>query len=61
MLAGFFLELGHTVQPANAGNAIKDPGQSHMSGHLALVKDDMIFWVDTGCKISCRDFARISV
>ncbi len=46
VLAGLFLELGHAVQPAEAGDAVEDPGQLGMAGHLALVEHDVLLRID---------------
>ncbi len=48
VLAGLFLELGHAVEPPQAGHAIEDPGQLRVAGHLALVEDDVALGVDAG-------------
>ena len=47
VLAGLLLELRHPVEPADAGNAIEDPGQFGMFRHLALVEHDMSRRIDT--------------
>ena len=39
VLAGFLLELGHAVHPAQPRHAIEDPAQLGMFRHLALVED----------------------
>ena len=46
VLAGLFLELGHPVEPAEARDAIEDPGQFGVLGHLALVEHDMLCGID---------------
>ena len=46
VLAGLLLELGHAVEPAEAGDAIEDPGELGVLGDLALVEDDALFRID---------------
>ena len=46
VLAGLLLELGHAVEPAHARDAVEDPGQFGVLGHLALVEDDVLLRVD---------------
>ena len=46
VLAGLLLELGHAVQPADAGDAIEDPGKLGVAGHLALVEHDVAGGID---------------
>ena len=46
VLAGFFLELRHPVEPAEAGDAIEDPGELGVLGHLALVEHDVLCRID---------------
>ena len=46
VLAGLFLELGHAVEPAEAGDAIEHPGELGVLGDLALVEDDVFLRVD---------------
>ncbi len=48
ILAGLFLELGHAVQPAHAGDAIEHPGKLGVDVDLALVEDDVGPGIDTG-------------
>ena len=38
VLAGFLLELGHAVEPAEPRHAIEDPGKLGMCGHRAWLK-----------------------
>src|SRR5262249_3253286 len=59
ILAGLLLELGHAVEPAEAGDAVEDPGQLRMAGHLALVEDDVLAGVDAGGEIAGRHLARL--
>ena len=55
ILAGFFLELRHAVQPANARYAIEHPRKLGMFGHLALVEDDVFLRIDaTGDEGRCH-------
>ncbi len=58
VLAGLLLELGHAVQPAQPRHAVEDPGQLGVRRNLALVEDDRLLRVDTGCDIGCSDFPR---
>ncbi len=48
ILAGLVLELRHAVHPAEAGDAIEDPGKFRMLRHRRLIEDDMLFRVDAG-------------
>ena len=48
VLAGLLLELRHAVEPADAGDAVEDPGELGVLGHLALVEDDVRLRVDAG-------------
>ena len=57
VLAGFFLELGHAVHPAQPRHAIEDPGQLGMFRHLALVEDGRARGIDAGGDIGGGDFA----
>jgi hypothetical protein len=59
VLAGLLLELGHAVEPADAGDAVEDPGKLRMGGHLALVEDDVLAGVDAGREITGRHLARL--
>ena len=56
VLAGLVLELGHTVEPADAGDTIKDPRELGVSADLRLVEDDRVFRVDPGSEKSRGDF-----
>jgi len=40
VLASLVLELGHPRHPAHAGDAVEDPAQFDMGGHLTLVEQD---------------------
>ena len=46
ILAGLFLELGHAVEPAEAGDAVEHPGQLGVLGDLALVEHDVLLGID---------------
>src|SRR5690606_34845261 len=59
VLAGFFLELGHAVEPAEAGDAIEDPGKLRMGGNTALGENDRLFRIDPGRDIGGGDFAGV--
>ena len=48
VLAGLLLELGHAVEPAEAGDAVEDPGELGVGEDLALVEDDVLLRVDAG-------------
>ena len=48
VLAGLLLELGHAVEPADARDAIEDPGELGVLGDLALVEDDVLLRIDAG-------------
>src|SRR5690606_37504450 len=53
--ARLVLELRHAVHPADAGDAIEDPGQFRMLWHRALIEDDMLHWVDARGNEGCGD------
>ena len=46
VLARLLLELRHAVEPAEAGDAIENPGQLGVLRDLALVEDDVLFRID---------------
>src|SRR5919201_4173352 len=46
VFARFFLELGHPVEPAQAGHAVEYPGELRMLSDLTLIEDDMFFRID---------------
>ena len=46
VLAGLLLELGHAVEPAEAGDAVEHPGELGVLGDLALVEDDVLLRID---------------
>jgi hypothetical protein len=48
VLAGLVLELGHAVHPADARDAVEDPGELGVLRHAALVEDDVLLRVDAG-------------
>ena len=58
VLAGLLLELGHPVEPAESGDAIEDPGELGVLGHLALVEDDVFCRIDAAGDEGRGDFAR---
>ena len=54
ILARFFLELGHAVQPAQTRDAIEHPSQFGMFGNLRLVEHNVLFGIDpAGQKGGC--------
>ena len=57
LLAGLFLELCHSVKPAERGHARQYPGQLAMRGDHALVEDDAVLGVDPGGDIGGGDLA----
>ena len=59
VLAGLVLELRHAVQPANARDAVQDPGEFGVFGNLALVEDDVLLGVDPAGDEGRRDLARV--
>ena len=61
VLAGLVLELGHAVEPAEAGDAIEHPGELGMLGDLALVEHDVFVRVDAGRQEGRGDFADLPV
>ena len=60
VLAGLFLELGHSVEPAHPGYAIENPSQFSVFRYLALVEDDMPVGIDSACDKGGRDLSRVS-
>ena len=42
VLARLLLELGHAVDPAEAGHAVEDPGELGVRGHRRLGEDDLL-------------------
>src|SRR5262249_7190740 len=58
ILAGLFLERRHPVEPADARDTIKDPGELGMLRNLALVEDDVLLWIDTAGQERGRNLAR---
>ena len=46
VLAGLLLELGHAIEPADARDAIEDPGELGVARHLALIEDDVRLRID---------------
>ena len=57
VLAGLVLELRHPVHPAHAGDAVEDPGQLGVLGHLGLVEEDRALGVDARGDEARRDLA----
>ena len=58
ILARLFLELGHTIEPADAGDTIENPGELGMFGDLALVENDVLLWIDAAGEERSGDFTR---
>ena len=58
VLARFFLELGHPVEPAEPGDAVQHPGEFSMLGDPALVEDDVGFRIDAAGEKGCGHLAR---
>ena len=48
VLAGLLLELGHAAEPADARDAVEDPGKLGMARDLALVEHDVLLRIDAG-------------
>ena len=46
ILSRLVLELGHAVEPADAGDAVEDPGQPRMGRHGRLVEEDVPLGID---------------
>ncbi|MNN25197.1 hypothetical protein D3C81_1386560 [compost metagenome] len=59
VLARLLLELGHPVQPAEAGDTVEDPGQFGMGGHRRLREDGGLGRVQARRQIGRRDLARL--
>ena len=57
VLAGLVLELGHAVQPAEAGDAVEDPGEFRVRRHMALHEQGRARRIDARRDIAGRDFA----
>ena len=55
MLAGLVLELGHPVEPAEARDAVEDPGQLGMGRHGRLGEDHRLLRVDPGGEVGRGD------
>src|SRR5271166_1139656 len=58
MLPRLLLELCHTVEPAERGEAAEQPGELGVRRHHALIEDDAALGVDPGGDIGSRDLAR---
>jgi len=56
ILASLLLELRHAVEPADAGDAVEDPGKLGVAGDLALVEDDVLLRIDAACDEGGRHF-----
>jgi hypothetical protein len=56
VLAGFFLELRHAVEPAEPRHAVEDPGELSMLGHAGLVENGRACRIDAGSDIGGRHF-----
>ena len=59
VLARLLLELGHPVQPAEAGDAVEDPGQIGVGAHRRLREDDRPGRIEARSQIGGRDLARL--
>jgi hypothetical protein len=57
VLAALLLELGHAVQPAQAGHALEDPGQFGMLAHRRLREDGGLGRVEAGGQVGGGDLA----
>ena len=55
VLARLLLELGHPVQPAEAGDAVEDPGQFGMGPHRRLGEDHRARRIEAGRQIGGGD------
>ena len=60
VLAGLLLELGHAAEPADARDAVEDPGQLGVAGDLALVEHDVLLRVDAGGDEGRGDLAGVA-
>ena len=58
VLARLVLELDHPVHPADPGDAVEDPGELGMPGHLALREEDRALRVDAAGDIGGGQLAR---
>ena len=58
VLAGLFLELCHSVQPAKPGHAVKYPGKLRMLRHARLVEQDRAPRRNAGGNQACCHLAR---
>ena len=59
VFAGFFLELGHPVQPAEPCDAVENPGKLRVRGNLALIENDAAFGIDPGGQKGRRHLAGV--
>jgi hypothetical protein len=59
VLARLLLELGHPVQPAEAGDAVEDPGQFGVRAHGRLGEDDRLRRIEARGQIGGGDLARL--
>ncbi len=55
VLAGLLLELRHAVEPAETRDAVEDPCQLRMRGHLALIEQDALLWVEARRDVGGRN------
>ena len=60
VLAGLLLELRHAAEPADARDAVEDPGKLGVAGDLALVEHDVLLRVDAGGDEGCRHLAGVA-
>src|SRR5262249_20596769 len=59
VLACLLLELGHAVEPTQAGHAVEYPGELRMLRDLALVEYDVFLGIDAAGDEGCGHLARI--
>ncbi len=60
VLARLLLELGHPVEPADAGDAVEYPGKPDMGVHLRLQKQDVPLGVDAAGEQHGRHLPRLA-
>ena len=58
ILARLLLELGHAIEPAEARDAIENPGELGVLGNLALVEHDVLLGIDSAGNERGGDLAR---
>src|SRR4029450_1301374 len=59
VLARLLLELGHAIEPAQAGHAVEYPGEFCMLGDLALIEYNVFLRIDAAGKESGGHLARV--